>query len=102
MANEAPTETARSRVREFRTIIANTIGELRGTEARNSYVAITLEEMATRHADRLDKGTEEQPSRLARITAVHAALAAKIAEIKAAPPDLFRKPDPSTDVNTPP
>jgi hypothetical protein len=82
--------------------VADAIGELRGKEVRNTYAAITLTELMSQHADRLDKGDSVRPSRLARLTAVRDAIKKNLSSIKAIPPAQFRTPDPDNDANTAP
>lgn len=97
-----PNETSRNRAREFRRVVANVVGELRSQESRNSFAAVTLLELAARHADRLDTGDPMRPSRKHRLKTVYDQYKASIAAIKETPVEMFRSHDPATDANTEP
>lgn len=104
MTEEAtPRSSAREQQREFRRIVANAVGELRSNEIRDSYAALSLEELIDQQIDRLE-GTEDglNPSRLQRIQRVRQELADNIEAMKATPPSDFRRHDPDGDVNTAP
>lgn len=102
MAEQTPNETSKNKAREFRRIIANVVGELRSKETRDSYAAVTLLELMSAQADRLDKGDTVRPSRAARLKSVYDAFKNNIAAIKETPPDTFRSHDPASDANTAP
>lgn len=97
-----PNETSRNRAREFRRVVANVVGELRSQEIRNSFAAVTLLELASRHADRLDTGDPTRPSRKARLKTIYDEYKASIEAIKQTPVEMFRRHDPATDANTEP
>jgi hypothetical protein len=98
-----PRSRAREQQREFRRIIANAVGELRSNEIRDSYAALSLEELIDQQIDRLE-GTNDtlNPSRLQRIQRIRQELADNIEAMKATPPSSFRRHDPDGDVNTAP
>ena len=101
MADEVtPRTSAREQIREFRRVTANAVAELRSNEVRDSFAALSLEELVDQHIDRLEVGSATTPSRLARIRRVRDELNANIEAMKNTPPELFRRHDPEGDVNT--
>lgn len=94
----------RARLREFRQIVADAVGELRSAELRESYYALTLEELIDTAIDELDHPEDRPEQRLGRkqrLTRVRDRLRDNIEAMKEVPPELFRSPDPESDVNTP-
>lgn len=94
-----PEQAARSQLREFRRVLANVVGELRSSAVRDTYAAITLNEVAEQHLEEL-VGKGRVPSRLQRLNTVHEEFKASIKAIKDTPPSAFRLHDPKNDVNT--
>jgi len=90
-----PSETSRNRAREFRRVVANVVGELRSQEIRNSFAAVTLLELAARHADRLDTGDPTRPSRKARLKTIYDEYKAAIEAIKQTPVNCAHGRDPA-------
>lgn len=101
MAEQSPEQTSRSQLREFRQVVADVVGELRGQEIRDSYAAVTLVELAELHVKQLSS-TGQRPGRLERLTRIKDAYLSKIEGLKNTPPESFRTPDASSDVNTAP
>ncbi len=103
MTERSEAAANRERLREFRRIVANAVGELRSQEVRDSYAALSIEELMDQHIERLE-GTNDpnQPSRIQRLRNVRDALTDNIEAMKETPPAAFRRPDPDNDVNTEP
>lgn len=101
MAEQSPEQIARSQLREFRQVVANVVGELRGQELKDSYSALTLLELCSQQITNLSS-TGTRPGRLERLTRVRDEYLSKIEGLKSTPPSSFRTPDASTDVNTAP
>lgn len=97
----ASNQETQDRLLDFRRAVADIMGELRGTEIRDSYAAIGLEELMDQHVDRLTESTDPmRPSRLARLTKIHTTFVDSLESIKATPPGMFRRHDPDGDANT--
>lgn len=104
MADEStPSSQAQEQLREFRRIVANAVGELRSNQVRDTFSAITLEELMDQHIELL-QGTSDpvRPSRLQRVKRVKQELDDSIEAMKGTPVEAFRRHDPETDVNTSP
>lgn len=93
--------SAKARLREFRRVTANVVGELRSQEIRDTYAAMTLTEVLDQHLKEL-VGDGRVPSRKTRLKKMHDEFNANIQAIKDTPPSSFRTPDPAQDVNTAP
>lgn len=94
---------AREQLREFRRIVAAAVGELRSQEVRDSFVSLSLEELADLHVERLQESDDpSQPSRLDRIRKIRDDLTNNIEAMKDTAPERFRAHDPDSDVNTSP
>lgn len=103
MPESTPRSASRTQLREFRRVVANAVGELRSKEVRDTYAALSIEELMDQHIARLETTTDPiNPSRLQRLRRVRADLVANIEAMKATPPDLFRRHDNASDVNTAP
>lgn len=104
MTQERTTQQAsRQQLREFRRIVAAAVGALRSQEVRDTFVALSLEELADQHIERLsESGDPTRPSRLQRIRIIRDDLTNSIEAMKETPPENFRRHDPDTDVNTAP
>ncbi len=86
---------------DFRRIVANTVGELRSTEIRDTYAALGLEELMDQHIGRLTGSDDPlRPSRLLRLTRIRDEFRNNLEALKATSPESFRRKNPSTDVNT--
>ena len=100
MAQEKqPDESARSQLREFRRVLANVVSELRSSAVRDTYAAITLNEVVDQHLKEL-VGEGRVPSRMQRLKTTYEEFKSSIEAIKATPPSAFRLHDPKNDVNT--
>lgn len=97
-------EDRRARAREFRRIIGAAVGELRAAQNRASYASLSLEELIDEQILRLDdpNASPTSPSRLQRLTKVKDDLLTNIEAIRETPPEVFRSPSSSNDVNTEP
>jgi hypothetical protein len=79
------------------------VGELRSNQVRDSYAALSIEELMDQHIARLqDTDDPIHPSRKQRIDKVYNDLANNIEALKATDPAQFRRRDPETDANTDP
>ncbi len=100
---QTPRRSAREQLREFRRVVADAVGELRSAEIRNTYSALSLEELMDKHIQSLTGNDDPmRPSRLSRLNKVKDDLSNSIEAMKEVPPDLFRRQDTDGDVNTPP
>jgi hypothetical protein len=98
----SPDRQSREQFREFRRIIAAAVGELRSEEVRSSFAALSLEELADQHIDRLKASQDPlRPSRLQRLRKVQSDLTNSIEAMKETSPASFRRRDPDNDANTP-
>jgi hypothetical protein len=98
-----PREQARERIREFRRIVADAVGELRATHIRDSYAALSIEELMDQHVARLvDTNDATHLSRRQRVERVHTQLSENIEAIRETDPAQFRNRDPESDANTDP
>lgn len=103
MADEQTTRSiSRQQQREFRRVVANAVTELRSAEIRNSFAALSIEELIDQHIDRLEGTSGGRASRLQRIRTVRQELADNIEAMKATSPSDFRRHDPDGDANTAP
>lgn len=103
MPESTPQSSAKEQLREFRRVVANAVAELRSKEVRDTYAALSLEELMDQHVARMEETTDPiNPSRLQRLRRVRDELVAKIEAMKATPPDNFRRHNSSSDVNTDP
>lgn len=95
-------EERRTQLREFRRIISAAVNELRAEQNRNSYSALSLEELIDDAVKRLDDSAAEasNPTRLQKIRKIRDDLVNNIAAMRETAPEDFRAPDPSADVNT--
>lgn len=100
---DTPRTSAREQLRDFRRVVADAVGELRSAEVRDTYAALSLEELVDQNIERLEgSGDPTSPSRLERVRKLRDELAAKIDAMKETPPEFFRRADVDGDVNTPP
>lgn len=82
--------------------MANAVGELRSQEVRDSFAALSIEELMDQHIAQLDDSDDPtNPSRLQRLRQVRDDLANSIEAMKETSPSAFRRADPDNDVNTP-
>lgn len=98
-----PAAQSREQIREFRRIVASAVGELRSSQVRDAYAAVSIEELMDQHIARLEDSDDPiHPSRKQRIDKVHDDLTNNIEALKATDPSEFRRRDPDTDANTDP
>ncbi len=98
-----PDAQSKDQLREFRKVVAAAVGELRSSQVRNTYAALSLEELMDQHVSRLvDTNDPIHLSRKQRIDRVHQGLTNSITAMKATDPSAFRARDPATDTNTNP
>lgn len=104
MADErTPREQNREQIREFRRIVSSAVGEVRSNQIRNSYAALSLEELMDQHIARLvDTDDPIRLSRKQRVDRVYNELSRNIEAMKQTDPAAFRQRDPQTDANTDP
>ena len=100
MAEDTSDSSARAKLREFRRVVANVVGELRSQEIRDTYAALTLTEVLDQHLKDLT-GEGRVPSRKSRLKKLYDEFNTNIQAIKDTPPSAFRTPDAKQDVNTP-
>lgn len=102
MAGEGttPSEASRAQLREYARVISNVVAELRSQEVRDTFAAVTLNEVLDQHLQQLTGISSRIPSRRQRLKKMYDEYKATIASIKATSPDAFRTPDPTQDVNT--
>lgn len=103
MASEQTEESrARETIRRFREIVSNAVGFVRSQEVNRSFASISLEELVDNQIGLIEDGRPSagRPSKLARVDRIKEDLDQNIAAIKEVDPDLFRRPDSRTDVNT--
>lgn len=86
---------------EFRRVVANVVTELRSQELRDTYAAVTMNEVLDQ-ALLVLTGDGKRLGRKQKLTKVREEFLGAIEAIKKTPPSAFRFPDPSEDVNTPP
>lgn len=104
MTERSTSDDRRDQTREFRRIVGAAVGELRAAQNRESYTALSLEELIDRAILALDdpNATPASPTRLQRLTKVKDDLLNNIEAMKDTPPELFRARDPDGDANTDP
>jgi hypothetical protein len=95
-------DQSREQLREFRRVTAAAVGEIRSQQIRQTYAALSIEELMDQHITRLE-GTDDpiHPSRKTRLQKVYDDFTNNIQAMKDTPPDRFRRHDPDGDVNTP-
>lgn len=83
--------------------MANAVGEVRSQAVRNTYAALSLEELIDRHIELLE-GTSDplRRSRKSRVNKVYDDFRNNIEAMRATPPERFRRHDPDSDANTDP
>lgn len=94
---------AREQLQVYWETVGDAIDALRAAEIRDTYAAISLEELVQRHTERLSASTD--PSRLdalARVKRVQKRLTDRIAAMKEIPPSHFRRRIKDDEVLTPP
>lgn len=93
---------ARETIRRFREVTANAVSFVRSREVNRSFASISLEELVDSQIALIEEGRPSagRPSQLARIDKIKEELDQNIEAIKQVDPDLFRRPDSQTDVNT--
>ena len=91
----------RTQLNEFRRLVANVVTELRSQEIRDTYAAITLNEVIDQQLLYLT-GTGKKLGRKQKLTKARDEFLAVLDAIKAVPPSTFKFPDEDEDVNTPP
>jgi hypothetical protein len=101
-AGSTPEDRAKEQMVSFYTIIGNVIGELRSQEIRDTYAAITLDEVIQQQLAFLVDGTPQRLSRKQHLQKVYDEFKANIQAIKDTPPSAFRQQDAKDDVNTAP
>lgn len=102
MTERSAEQASKEQLREYRRVVAAAVGELRSNEIRNSFAALSFEELIDQHIDRMTGTTDaNHPSRLSRITKVRDDLAANIEGIKATPPAAFTRSSSGDNANTP-
>lgn len=99
---QTPENAAREQLLSFYRIVGNVIGELRSQEIRDTYAAITLDEVIQQQLVFLVDGTPQRPSRKQRLQQMYDEFKANIQAIKDTPPSAFRQQDAKDDVNTAP
>lgn len=104
MTERTTGDARREQLREFRRIVAEAVGELKSEELRNSFAALSLEELIDDAIKQLDDTGDDptNPTRLQRIRKIRDDLVNNIEAMKETPPEVFRAPDPDVDVNTDP
>ncbi len=99
MPQASDKEQARTKLQEYRRIVANVVGELRSQEIRDTYAALTFSELIEQQIVFLE-GDGIKLGRKQRLEKMYEEFDAALAAIKATPPSAFRVPDPTEDVNT--
>ncbi len=102
MADQSSDNEARAKIREFYRIAGNVVGELRSQEIRDTYAAITIEEVLGQQLEFLVDGSPTRVSRKKRLTDMYEEFKKNLDAIKATPPSAFRQADPKNDAVTPP
>lgn len=88
---------------ELRRSVANAYAFVKGREAEQSFASFTFEDAMDAQIERIEgKDSELRPNELNRIDRIENDIVSAVEKIKALPPELFNKADPSKDVNTPP
>lgn len=101
MPERSPDQATKEQLREYRRVAAAAVSELRSAEIRNTYAALSMEELVDQRIEHLTGGTGSHPSRLARLTQVRDDLKNSLEGIKATPPSAFRRRS-NDDANTEP
>lgn len=103
MSAPTPDELSREKIREFRRTLASALAELRSKEVRDTFAAVTLEELVDQQIEQLEASTDPYyPSRLEQVQRLLRDVRETVAAVKAQPPEAFRTQDSSSAVNTPP
>lgn len=98
-----PSNQSQEQIREFRRIVASAVGELRATQIRDAYAALSIEELMDQHIARLEDTTDPiHPSRKQRVNRLYQEFVDNLEGIKAVDPSRFRPRDPDNDANTEP
>lgn len=83
---------AREQLQVYYTTIGEAVGALRAAEVRDTYAAISLEELTQRRLERLnDSADPMRLDRLAQVTRIQKNLTDRITAIKELPPSHFRR-----------
>jgi hypothetical protein len=101
-AGQSPEDRSRDQLITFYRILGNVIGELRSQEIRDTYAAITLDEVIQQQLAFLVDGTPTRISRKQHLQQMYDEFKANLQAIKDTPPSAFRQTDEKDDVNTPP
>lgn len=101
MPEQTTEQRAKETIRQFREIVANAVNLVRSQELTRSFASISIEEVVDQQIAVIEESTDAgRPSKLARVDRIKEDLDKNIDAIKMVDPDLFRKPDSRTDVNT--
>lgn len=98
----AEEEKQQDQADQYREIIQNAYTFVESQKAVQTFAALTPEDLMDRFVERVSGAdTQARPNTLNRYKKIKDELLASIAKIKAMPPEAFRRPDSSKDVNTP-
>lgn len=102
MTEHTATETSRETLQNYREIISEVVGFVRSGEITRSFTSLSIEELVDNRIERIEAPqTGDRPGALARLEKIKNDFENALQAMKDTPPDAFRSPDPSNDVNTP-
>lgn len=87
---------------QLRISLNNAYAFVRGQESTQSFLAVTFEDLAAQQIQRLSgKGTSTRSNYINRIKKIEQDVLSAVEKIKQIPPEAFRSPSDTDDVNTP-
>lgn len=102
MTEHTATETSRETLQNYREVVADVVGFVRSAEITRSFTSLSIEELVDNRIAQIEEPqTGDRPGALAQLEKIKNDFENAIEAIRNTPPDAFRAPDPSSDVNTP-
>lgn len=94
-------QQSREQLQEFRRIVSSAVGELRASQVRDAYAALSIEELMDQHVERMSGTGKGVVSRKQRLEKLYDQFTGSIEAMKNTDPSRFRIRDTENDVNTP-
>lgn len=95
-------DAQRSAIQGYWTVIGEAVGALRAAEARDTYAAVSFDELIDTHIERLTNSSDpSRIDRLAQVAKITKRLTERIESMKEIPPARFRRALKDEEVLTP-
>lgn len=98
VAEDDPGQSLSEQLRED---LQNAFSFVEGRKSAESFAALTPEDCIDQFIERIEgKGTQARPNALDRLSQIQSRVKASISQIRELPPEAFRNPTVSDDVNS--